>query len=109
MERGFRSFVGVDLGGGKGKTTAVARLHSGDAGLEVLEVGTAAPSRDPWYDDSLIDYLGSLRGPPVVPIDPPPTLPACVRCREPVCPGMSECVDPAIVWFRTAGAALIEE
>jgi predicted nuclease with RNAse H fold len=109
MERTFRRFLGVDLGGGKGKTTAVARLEIAASGmLEVVEVGTArGAGKDPWYDENLIDYLGLHADGAVLAIDAPLTTTACVRCRETVCPGMSACVDPAVVWFRTQGAELI--
>lgn len=110
VQRPFDVFLGVDLGGGKGKTTAVARLEvAHDGVLEVLEVGTAGSGGKPWYDEHLIDYLGlHADRRTVVAVDAPLTLTACTRCREPVCPGVQGCVDPAIVWFRTAGEALID-
>jgi predicted nuclease with RNAse H fold len=109
MARSFRTFLGVDLGGGKGKTTAVAKLELVEGGvLEVVEVGTTR-DQQPWYDDNLLELLASHAGDAVVAMDAPLTLTACVRCREPVCPGMVACVDPTIVWFRTAGADLIQK
>lgn len=109
MERLYRRFLGVDLGGGKGKTTAVARLEIAESGaLEVVEVGTSGGAgKDPWYDENLIDYLGLHAEGAALAIDAPLTTTACVRCRESVCPGMSACVDPAVIWFRTQGAELI--
>src|SRR5262249_50727957 len=62
-----------------------------------------------WYDEKLIDYLGLHSENAVLAIDAPLTLTACVRCREPVCPGMAACHDPTIVWFRTAGADLVAQ
>jgi predicted nuclease with RNAse H fold len=108
VHRDFQTFLGVDLGGGKGKNTALARLElSGDA-LEVVEVGTTHGGRV-WYDETLLEYLGECSAGAVLAIDAPLTLPACVRCREPVCPGMVACHDPAIVWFRTTGADLVAQ
>jgi predicted nuclease with RNAse H fold len=110
MVRKFGTFLGVDLGGGKGKTTAVARLRVGSNDgepLQVVEVGTARGGRDPWYDEILLDYLGPYATDAVLAIDAPLTTTACVRCRETVCPGMAACVDPAVVWFRTAGSELV--
>src|SRR5436190_23503833 len=114
MQRPFQTFLGVDLGGGKGKNTAVARLAlgpevDGERVLEVLEVGTARDGRDPWYDETLVDYLGQHAAGAVLAVDAPLTLPACVRCQEPICPGMTACVDPTIIWFRTRGAELVAE
>jgi predicted nuclease with RNAse H fold len=110
MERPYTTFLGVDLGGGKGKSTAVARLTLSEGGLlEVVEVGTTregSSGRDPWYDESLIDYLGLHAKDAVLAIDAPLTLTACVRCTEAVCPGVQACVDPAVVWFRTVGTQL---
>jgi predicted nuclease with RNAse H fold len=106
MAREFATFIGVDLGGGKGKSTAVARLARTATGVEVLEVGTARAG-EPWYDDNLLDYANLHRDGAVIAIDAPLSLTACVRCTVPVCPGVVECVDPAVVWMRTVGAELI--
>lgn len=110
MARSFRTFLGVDLGGGKGRKTAVARLEEREAGalLEVIEVGTNHDNEH-WYDEKLIDYLGAHSDQAVLAIDAPLTLTACVRCQESVCPGLAACVDPTIVWFRTAGADLVAQ
>ena len=108
MTRPFHTFLGVDLGGGKGKNTAVARLEMRDDLLEVVEVGTTHEGQ-PWYDEKLLDYLGLHSQDAVLAVDAPLTLTACVRCREAVCPGMAACVDPTIVWFRTAGAELVAQ
>jgi predicted nuclease with RNAse H fold len=105
MKRPFQSFLGVDLGGGKGKTTAVARLRWQDETLEVAEATTSVDG-EPWHDEKLIEYLKLHAEGTVLAIDAPLTVTACVRCREPVCPGMGVCHDEAIVWFRTEGAAL---
>lgn len=103
----------MDLGGGKGKTTAVARLErTEDGNVEVVEVGTgrgAGDAREAWYDENLIDYLRMHGKGAALAVDAPLTLTACVRCREAVCPGMQECADPAIVWFRTAGEQIIAD
>jgi predicted nuclease with RNAse H fold len=106
MQRPFRSFLGIDLGGGKGKKTAVARLEVSDQGLlEVVEVGTSRNGQ-PYYDEALLSYVGEHKDAAVA-IDAPLTLTACVRCREDVCPGMNVCEDPTILWFRSTGADLI--
>lgn len=108
--RAHHTFLGVDLGGGKGKNTAVARLALAGDVLEVLEVGTSPPGLGhPWFDDQLVEYLGEHRSSAVVAIDAPLTLTACVRCREAVCPGLAACADPSVVWFRTTGSELIAE
>ncbi len=108
VSRPFHTFLGVDLGGGKGKNTAVARLRLDGGALEVVEVGTTHEGQL-WYDEKLIDYLGLHREGAVLAIDAPLTLTACVRCREASCPGLAACVDPTIVWFRTAGADLVSQ
>ena len=101
-----RTFIGVDLGGGKGKHTAVARLVARDDGrLEVAFVGTTRAGRDPFYDDVLLETVGEHPG-AVLAIDAPLTLTACVRCPLTACPGLDACVDPAVVWFRTEGAEI---
>src|SRR5262249_26651563 len=108
VNRVFTRFIGVDLGGGKGKNTALARLELVDGALEVAEVGTGHDGQ-PWYDEKLLDYLGAHNENAVLAIDAPLTLPAGGRCREALCPGMAAFVDPRIVWFRKSGADLIAQ
>jgi predicted nuclease with RNAse H fold len=100
----FQTFIGVDLGGGKGKNTAVAVLRRKDGGLVVEQYDTGDGL--PWFDDKLIPFLHREAAGAVVAIDAPLTLTACVRCRVPACPGVERCVDPTVVWFnaRTNGA-----
>ncbi len=107
MQRPFETFLGVDLGGGKGKTTAVARLALTDDRPEVMEVSTAAEGRSPWYDDVLLAYAAAHRQDAVLAIDAPLTLTACVRCQLPECPGTAKCVDKSVVWLNTIGHDLV--
>lgn len=107
MQRAFSRFVGVDLGGGRGKTTAVAELRIAvHGGAEVMEVATRA-GRLPWTDDTLIGRLAVPDPQRVIAVDAPLTQTACGRCDRPVCPGTEACVDPAVVWLRTEGRALV--
>ncbi|CAN5695614.1 hypothetical protein BH11MYX2_BH11MYX2_29050 [soil metagenome] len=130
MRRPFTRFIGVDLGGGRGKTTAVAELRCGPAGAEVIEVATRA-GKALWTDDSLLARIppvpGFVKVDPndawaiasaaanggaavpntVIAIDAPLTQPACGRCERPVCPGMEACAEPSVVWLRTEGRALV--
>ncbi len=99
MTAGARTFIGVDLGGGKGKNTAVARLELGNEdGVRVVDYGTGREA--PWYDDRLIAYLRQYADGAVVAIDAPLTMPSCVRCVEPVCPTHESCEVPIVTWFR---------
>lgn len=106
MQRPFRTFIGVDLGGGKGKTTAVARLRlvKAAAGAGVPGVGVMVDDYgcgSPWYDDRLLHYLlDQAADDTVVAIDAPLTLTACVRCTLPRCPGAGECQVETVRWFR---------
>jgi predicted nuclease with RNAse H fold len=108
VRRAFSRFVGVDLGGGRGKTTAVAEVRSAATGAEVIEVATRS-GRLPWTDDTLIARLAIPDPDRVIAIDAPLTQTACARCEEPVCPGMEACADPAVVWLRTTGRALVQK
>jgi hypothetical protein len=112
MRRAFRTFIGVDLGGGKGKTTAIARLRAPDpASAHGAENGNgiADPpeiiveemgAHGPWYDEQLVEYLLRHAEGAVLAIDAPLTLTACVRCTLPVCPGVGLCEVPTVSWFR---------
>jgi predicted RNase H-like nuclease len=95
MKKDARSFIGVDLGGGKGKNTAVARLELDGDGLKVTYNGT-----DKGFDDQLIPLLLEHAGDAIVAIDAPLTLPSCVRCVEPTCPTLDACEVPIVAWFR---------
>ena len=108
MRHSFARFVGVDLGGGRGKTTAIAELRSGPAGAEVIEVATRA-GKLPWTDDTLVTRLATAANDRVIAIDAPLTQTACSRCERPVCPGMEACADPAVVWLRTTGRQLVQQ
>lgn len=109
MRRTFSRFIGVDLGGGRGKTTAIAEIRSGPSGAQVIEVATRA-GRLPWTDDTLLGRLADVSpDDTVIAIDAPLTQAACGRCDRPVCPGMEACADPAVVWLRTEGRALIRK
>jgi predicted RNase H-like nuclease len=96
-----KTFIGVDLGGGKGKNTGLARLElveNGEfTGVEVRDYGTGKEA--PWYDDRLLAYLREWPD-AIVAIDAPLTLTACVRCQIPVCPGNDVCTVPVVSWFR---------
>jgi predicted nuclease with RNAse H fold len=108
VKRQFTRFVGIDLGGARGKTTALAELRMGASGVEVVEVATRAEKR-PWTDDTLIERLAADPATPglVIAIDAPLTQTACGRCERPVCPGMEACSEPAVAWLRTTGRALV--
>ncbi|MGE0872311.1 MAG: DUF429 domain-containing protein [Kofleriaceae bacterium] len=105
MKRAFTRFVGIDLGGARGKTTAIAVVRPGATGAEVIEVATRS-ERQPWTDDTLISRFQPSPE-QVIAIDAPLTPPACGRCERPVCPGMEACEEPAVVWLRTTGRALV--
>ncbi len=42
-------------------------------------------------------------------VNAPLTVPACVRCREAVCPGQEQCSVPAVQWMQSEGAAIVEQ
>jgi hypothetical protein len=105
-EQPFTIFVGIDLGGSRGKTTAVAELVTTPEGVAVQLASTRA-SGQPWLDDALWSYLSGLGPGAVVAINAPLTQPACQRCTRPVCPGVADCVEPSVVWMRTAGERLV--
>jgi hypothetical protein len=107
VQRSFTRFIGVDLGGGRGKTTALAEIRGTPEGAEVIEVATRS-TRQPWTDETLVDRLAAARSEATaIAIDAPLTQAACSRCERPVCPGMEACPEPAVVWLRTEGRALV--
>lgn len=114
MQRAFTRFVGVDLGGGRGKTTVVAELQRGAGGGRVEDgavVVEVAPrgARGPWTDDTLAARLAEPRPDTVIAINAPLVPPSCARCPRPACPGMEACDEPAVAWLRTTGRALVRQ
>jgi len=113
----FGRFIGIDLGGGRGKNTAVARLElgvgpTGRPRLAVAEAkvrhgqrGTGASADDPggdalFRDEVLVAYLERwVDDQTVVAIDAPLTLPPCIRCQLP-CPTVPHCTVPVVAWMR---------
>lgn len=118
----FTRFIGIDLGGGRGKTTAVARLEArvqgNPARLVVVEAkirhghrGTGVADGDAhgdahFRDDVLLEYLARwVDARTVVAIDAPLSLPPCVRCQL-ACPGIGACEVPVVQWMRRWGPTL---
>jgi predicted nuclease with RNAse H fold len=105
MKADVTTFIGVDLGGGKGKNTAVARITRSTAEpsegsappvdrLEVVANGTGG------FDDQLVEFLKNHAEHSILAIDAPLTLPTCVRCVLPSCPTLEVCDEPIVSWFR---------
>jgi predicted nuclease with RNAse H fold len=101
----FNRFLGVDLGGGKGKKTALAVLETSAEGVVVKQLAPRAGAA-PLYDTALVDIIRAHGEDAVVCVDAPLTLPACLRCEVPVCPGQESCVDPAVVEMRRLYGAI---
>jgi hypothetical protein len=107
-KRSFLNIVGVDLGGGKSKNTAVATLRvDAHACATVVELQPRSGAR-PLYDAALTETLRSFGDGSLICIDAPLTLPPCLRCQEPVCPGQAECVDPAVIDMRRRASQATE-
>jgi hypothetical protein len=119
----FRRFVGIDLGGGRGKNTAVARLEltrrsDGSERLGVAEAkvryghrgtgGVDEPGGDALFrDEVLVEYIDRwVDDSTLVAINAPLTLPPCIRCRLP-CPGVPACDVPVVEWMRDWGPRLL--
>jgi len=100
--RTFERFVGVDLGGGKGKTTAIAVLRRDfDPGEHVL-VERLEPRRGhvPLFDAALLEEIRAAGPKSLLAVDAPLTLTACLRCTLATCPGEAACVDPTVITMR---------
>lgn len=118
--RGFTRFIGVSLGGGRGKTTAVARLECGAdaADVRLVEARVRHGHRgsgedfdsdsDPLFrDEVLVAYLERhVDEQAAVAINAPLTLPPCIRC-ELACPGVTACTVPVVAWMRRHAPGLL--
>ncbi len=107
-----RRFIGISLGGGRGKNTAVARIDFDDEGRFVItEARTRSAERGggeikgdapglPFRDPQLLAWLERwVDEDTLVGIDAPLTLPACIRCTL-ACPGTDACEVPVVRWMR---------
>lgn len=54
----------------------------------------------PLYDGALVDTIRQYGDGTLLCVDAPLTMPPCLRCQVPVCPGQAECVDPAVIEMR---------
>jgi hypothetical protein len=104
VQRKFQHVLGIDLGGGKSKKTALATLRVDGSTATVVDIAprTGAP---PFYDRTLLETIRAYGDETLLCIDAPLTLPPCLRCAVPVCPGQESCVDPAVVEMRALAAA----
>ena len=103
----FERFIGVDLGGGKGKKTALAVLERREDGVAVVGLAPRA-GEPPLYDTALVQVIRSRAEGALLCVDAPLGLPPCLRCVVPVCPGQEHCADPAVIEMRRLGSATTE-
>jgi predicted nuclease with RNAse H fold len=99
----FKRFIGIDLGGGKGKKTALAVLDRCKGGVTVTALRPRS-DESPLYDGALFAAVRDLGEGAMVCVDAPLTLPPCIPCRVAVCPGQDRCVDPEVVTLRRLSA-----
>jgi uncharacterized protein DUF429 len=99
LRRNFVHVLGIDLGGGKGKKTALATLRI-DA--EIATVVDIAPRNGalPFYDAALVETIRQYGDETLLCMDAPLTLPPCLRCTVDVCPGQSACTDASVIEMR---------
>ena len=107
MQRGFHHVLGVDLGGGKGKKTALATLRVDGATATVVDIAPRTGAA-PFYDPTLLETIRAYGDETLLCIDAPLTLPPCLRCEVPVCPGQTACVDSSVVEMRALAAEAAE-
>lgn len=87
LKEGLRHvYVGIDLGGRKGKTTMISCLSS-SRGRAIVDAIYQVPSND---DEYVVNFLkmGEVQ---IVGIDSPLRFPICVRCTLRDCPGAGKC------------------
>ena len=99
MKRHFVHVLGIDLGGGKGKTTAMATLRVDGALATVVDIAPRSGAL-PFYDAALLETIRGYGDETLLCVDAPLTLPPCLRCVVPVCPGQEACVDPSVLEMR---------
>jgi predicted RNase H-like nuclease len=99
VQRNFVHVLGIDLGGGKGKKTALATLRLDGSTATVVDIAPRSGAL-PFYDAALLETIREYGDETLLCIDAPLTLPPCLRCTVPVCPGQESCVDASVVEMR---------
>jgi hypothetical protein len=107
VQRRFHHVLGIDLGGGKSKKTALATLRVDGPSATVVDIAPRTGAR-PFYDPTLLETIRAYDDETLLCIDAPLTLPPCLRCAVPVCPGQGSCVDPSVVEMRALVAEAAE-
>lgn len=103
----IQRIVGIDLGGARGKTTAVVDLrcdgseHTPGLAGTVADVALRSP-RGPWTDDALCEFLANDVPSTLVAIAAPLSLTACATCILTACPGVAACPSPQTNYLRGA-------
>lgn len=105
----FTRYIGVDLGGGKGKNTAVALVEADGDAARVRYVSRKDPDGLPYHDEQLLAYVRQHGAGALLAIDAPLTRTVCTRCTLPRCLGLEACPDPVVAWFRGPGNQLVSE
>ena len=106
-DRKFSRFIGLDLGGGKSRNTAVALLEQNGQDLRVTFVDTRTPAKTPFYDSPLIGFLLEHQRDTLLAVNAPLTLSVCLRCQDKHCPGLGACTKPVVKWFQNEGEQLV--
>jgi len=107
VQRKFNHVLGIDLGGGKGKKTALATLRVDGHTATVVDIAPRTGAA-PFYDPTLLETIRAYGDETLLCIDAPLTLPPCLRCEVPVCPGQTACVDSSVVEMRALAAEAAE-
>jgi hypothetical protein len=95
-----RRFLGIELGGSR--RTALVALDFFEQEGRVFLAGVESPVRqlgDDSPDEALIAAAGSIEA-ELAGVDAPLTLPPCLSCAEPACPGVRQCSRPAVLWMK---------
>lgn len=82
-------YIGIDLGGRKGKSTYVSMLEVRNMLPRVVDVKQVPPMGD----EFILQYILNSHDLGAVGFDSPFQLPVCLRCSE-KCPGMELCRNP---------------
>lgn len=67
----------------------------------------SANQSQPWTDTTLLAFLDAFTSADTaIAINAPLTVPSCMRCTLPACPGDTVCTEASVLWLRDTGMAL---
>lgn len=98
----MKKYLGIELGGSKGNRTSLVSLDYFSEERKVLVSGLSAQistEENENSDQRLIALVKESKASSIG-INAPLSMPPCITCTKPICPGFEVCDVPSVKWMR---------